>query len=350
MVSLFKPCITSTGPRDAKIVLIGEAPGEQEEIAGIPFVGSSGQLLNDLCKIADIDKSQCFQTNVLFTRPPQNKIEVFCAKRDEGGVITEMPALLPGRYLRDDFRPDLVRLRSELQYICPNLIIALGNTACWAVLRQTAISKIRGTVVASPFGKVLPTYHPAAIFRQWDLRPIVIADLMKARVESEYAEIRRPQRKIIINPDFNAIGDFYARAKSARGIAVDIETSKGQITCIGFAISRTFSLVIPFVDHRVLDKSFWRTAIEEIEAWKWVQRLLSLPQPKIFQNGLYDLQYLRRMKLTITNCLHDTMLIHHAMHPELLKGLGFMGSIYTNEPAWKLMRSRGEDNLKADDE
>lgn len=349
-MSLFKPCIKSTGPTDAKIMFIGEAPGEQEEIAGIPFVGSSGQLLNDLCKIADIDKSQCYQTNVLTTRPPQNKLEQFCAKRDEGGVITEMPALFPGRYLRDDFRPDLERLRSELQSVRPALIVALGNTACWAVLRQTSISKIRGTVVASPYGKVLPTYHPAAIFRQWDLRPIVIADLIKARMESEFKEIRRPQREVIINPDFNTIGSFYSQARNARGISVDIETSKGQITCIGFAISKASAIVIPFVDHRMSDKSYWRTAIEEVEAWKWVQRLLATSQPKIFQNGLYDLQYLRRMKLSVTNCLEDTMILHHAMHPELLKGLGFLGSIYTNEPAWKLMRKRGEDQLKADDE
>ncbi|HUP82053.1 MAG TPA: uracil-DNA glycosylase family protein [Pirellula sp.] len=349
-MTLFKPCIAPTGPTDAKIVLLGEAPGESEEIAGIPFVGSSGQLLSDLCRIADIDKSQCYQTNVLTTRPPQNKLEHFLGKRDEGGVITEMPALLPGRYLRNDFRPDLVRLRSELQSVRPNLIIALGNTACWAVLRQTAISKIRGTVVASQYGKVLPTYHPAAIFRQWDLRPIVIADLMKARMESEYKEIRRPQRQVIINPDFQTIAAFYNQAKSARGIAVDIETSRGQITCIGFAISRNYSLVVPFVDHRMDNNSFWRTLIEEIEAWRWVQRLLNLPQPKIFQNGLYDLQYIRRMKLTVINALEDTMLLHHAMHPELLKGLGFLGSVYTNEPAWKLMRKRGEDNLKADDE
>lgn len=349
-MTFYKPCITSFGPKDAKIVLLGEAPGEQEEIAGIPFVGSSGQLLHDLCKIAEIDKTQCYQTNVLFTRPPQNKMESFCAKRDEGGVITEMPSLFAGRYLRDDFRPDLERLRSELRAVQPNLIVALGNTACWAVLRQTNISKIRGTVVQSPYGKVLPTYHPAAIFRQWDLRPIVIADLIKARMESEFKEIRRPQREVIINPDFQTIAAFYNQAKSARGIAVDIETSKGQITCIGFGTSRSLALVIPFVDHRMADKSYWRTTIEEIEAWKWVQKFLNLPQPKIFQNGLYDTQYLRKVGLTVKNCLEDTMLLHHAMHPELLKGLGFMGSIYTAEPAWKLMRKRGEEVLKSDDD
>lgn len=349
-MSLFKPCITACGPKDAKLVLLGEAPGEQEEIAGIPFVGSSGQLLHDLCKIADIDKSQCYQTNVLWTRPPSNRLEAFSVKRDEGGAITEMPALLPGRYLRDEFRPELQRLRDELHAVRPALIVALGNTACWATLRQTNISKIRGTIVASPFGKVLPTYHPAAIFRQWDLRPVVIADLMKARVEMEFREIRRPQREVIINPDFQAIAAFYSQAKHRQGMSVDIETSGGQITCIGFAISRSSALVIPFVDHRMDDKSYWRTAIEEIEAWKWVQRLLALPVPKIFQNGNFDLQYLRRMKLTVVNSLHDSMLLHHAMHPELLKGLGFMGSIYCNEPAWKLMRRRGDEILKQDDE
>jgi DNA polymerase len=329
---------------------LGEAPGESEEIAGIPFVGSSGQLLHELCKIAEIDKRQCYQTNVLWTRPPNNKLEHFLGTRDDGNIINEMPALSPGRFLRDDFRPELERLRGELQSVHPNLIVALGNTACWAVLRQTNISKIRGTIVASPYGKILPTYHPAAIFRQWDLRPVVIADLMKAKIESEHAQINRPQREIIINPNFETIAAFHAQAKNSKAIAIDIETSRGQITCIGFGISRALALVIPFVDHRMGDKSFWRSAIEEVEAWRWVQRLLMLPNPKIFQNGLYDLQYIRRAGLSVINSLHDTMLLHHAMHPELLKGLGFMGSIYTNEPAWKIMRSRSSDQLKSDDE
>jgi DNA polymerase I-like protein with 3'-5' exonuclease and polymerase domains len=179
---------------------------------------------------------------------------------------------------------------------------------------------------------------------------VVIADLIKAKLESEHAQINRPAREIIINPNFETIAAFYAQAKNSKAIAVDIETSRKQITCIGFGISRSLALVIPFVDHRMGDKSFWRSAIEEIEAWRWVQRLLALPTPKIFQNGLYDLQYIRRVGLSITNSLHDTMLLHHAMHPELLKGLGFLGSIYTNEPAWKIMRNRSSDHLKSDDE
>lgn len=348
-MTLYSPCISSSGPSPAKIAIIGEAPGESEESQGVPFIGYSGKLLDDMLSHAGIDRADCFLTNVLFTRPPSNKIESFCVKRTEPGALTEMPPLLAGRYLKDDFRPELERLFGELRACRPNLIILLGNTACWAVLQKTYISKIRGTIVESRFGKCLPTYHPAAITRQWDLRPIVMADLIKAKLEMDYPEIRRPRREIIIDPTFPEIRAFIERCVSARVLAVDIETRSGQITCIGFARSREEALVIPFVDDRKPGRSYWPSAVEELKAWNYVKELLGLPQPKVLQNGLYDVQYLRKMKLHIHNQLHDSMILHHAMHPEMLKGLGFLGSIYTLESSWKIMRQRGEDQLKRDE-
>lgn len=349
-MTLYKPCIKSVGPVPARIALVGEAPGEDEEKLGIPFVGYSGKLLDELLRTIEIARSECFLTNVLFTRPPNNKLEIFCVKRTEPGAILEMPSLSKGGYLKDDFRPELARLHSELRSVRPNLIVALGNTASWAIIRQTSISKIRGTVVQSEFGKVLPTYHPAAVFRQWDLLPILTADLMKAKREMEFPDVRRPERTIIVDPTLNEIEDYMVfELNRAQAIACDIETRLGQITCIGFAPSSKSALVIPFVDDRKADRSYWQTPELEFHAWRRVQAILQLPAPKIFQNGLYDLQYLRKMKLKVVNPIHDTMLLHHAMHPELLKGLGFMGSIYTNEPAWKLMRKRGEEVLKRDE-
>lgn len=348
--SLYKPCIKAVGPLNAKIMLIGEAPGETEEQMGIPFVGSSGHLLDDMLKQAEILRRDCYLTNVFFTRPPQNKLEKFCVSKKEPGAVTSMPALSKGGYIRNDFLPELERLRHEIQSVRPAIIICLGNTAAWAVLRQTSISKIRGTIVQSQYGiKALPTYHPAAIFRQWELRPIVVADLMKAKIESEFAEIRRPERIIIVDPSFDDIAEFYYKAERAPLMSVDIETKKGQITCIGFAISKSLALVIPFVDERRQDKNHWGSLEAECRAMWWTQKLLNLPAGKIFQNGLYDLQYLRKYRFTVANCIEDTMLLHHALHPELLKGLGFMGSVYTSEPAWKLMRQRGEEVLKRDE-
>ena len=72
---------------------------------------------------------------------------------------------------------------------------------------------------------------------------------------------------------------------------------------------------------------------------------------KLGQNYLYDLQYILPMGISPTRVARDTMLLHHAWFPELQKGLGFLGSIYTSEPAWKLMRrQRKVDQMEKRDE
>jgi DNA polymerase I-like protein with 3'-5' exonuclease and polymerase domains len=79
-----------------------------------------------------------------------------------------------------------------------------------------------------------------------------------------------------------------------------------------------------------------------------VQALLESEIPKVFQNGMFDINYLTRAGIYVRNCAHDTMLLHHVLYPELPKGLGFLGSIYSNESAWKLLRKHGEE-LKRDE-
>ncbi len=75
--------------------------------------------------------------------------------------------------------------------------------------------------------------------------------------------------------------------------------------------------------------------------------VLEGPWPLLFQNGMYDLQYLYKMGFRPRACLEDTMLLHHSLFPELQKGLGFLGSVYSNEAAWKLMRK--QDSFKKDE-
>jgi hypothetical protein len=163
---------------------------------------------------------------------------------------------------------------------------------------------------------------------------------MKAGREAAFAEIRRPARSVIINPTLQDIRDWSAEvlADPPPVLAVDIETGQNQIKCIGFARSRSAAIVIPFVDLGRPDGSYWPSAHDERLAWELVQGLLAAPCPKVFQNGMYDLQWLRRLPLAPTHCTEDTMLLHHSLYPELQKGLGFLGSIYTSESSWKLMR------------
>jgi DNA polymerase len=343
---MLKPCIQATGPKDAKLVLIGEAPGAQEELAGVPFVGYSGQELDRMLLEAGILRRECYLTNVLFTRPPDNKFDALLVKKKELPDGYSLPPVSQGRYLPPEFVPELDRLHAELRTVRPNLIVALGAKALWACIGKSTIGAMRGAVCETPFGKLLATYHPAAMLRDWSLRPIIVADLIKASHERTFPHIIRPVRMVIKDPTFSEIEEYYLKAKEAEYMAVDIETKNRRITAIGFAISKVEALHIPFYKPHPTEPHYWSEADERL-AWRWVARLLSLPAKKIFQNGLYDLQYLFKMGLRVVNCAEDTMLMHHALYPELPKSLGFMGSIYTNEAAWKLMRKGQEE--KAND-
>lgn len=357
MNSLPIPCCKPAGPTTGvKIALVGEAPGKQEELLGTPFVGSSGQELTRMLSDAGIDRKECYLTNVFLSRPPGNKLDAYCGKKAEvGGKSYTLPPLRQGKYIRPEHLPELDRLAEELSHVRPNVVIALGGTASWALLQNPKITTIRGTVAEStlvPGLKVLSTFHPAAILRQWGNRPVVIADLMKALKESEFPEIRRPPRELWLEPTLEDIGEFVVRfLDPAKKITYDIETAHDMITCIGFAGDSEHALCIPFVDRRNPIYSYWDSPAKEIQAWRWVKHVLSLPQPKEAQNGLYDIQWLwRKMGIAPRNSTLDTILQAHALQPELPKGLGFLGSIYTNEASWKEMRKvKGKDIVKKDD-
>ena len=358
------PFEASSGPRNARIALVGEAFGEQEALLGKPFAGSSGQELTRLLGEAGIKRSECFLTNVIACRPYtmtevgpmySNNFDLFCGSKAEvGGRAYTHEKIKQGKYLRPEFFSELDRLHAELSEVRPNIVVALGGKASWALLGNSAISRIRGTVAPSTFVpglKVLPTYHPSYLFQVWSDRPVVLVDLKKALRESEFPEFRRPEREVVVSPTLSELAAWVdaTLAKPPALLSCDIETTGGQIESIGFARSRKESLVCPFILRSPL-RSYWPSEIEELAAREQCQRLLASGIPLLGQNFLYDMQYLLRENFVLANVAHDTMLRHHVMYPELQKGLGFLGSIYTNEPAWKLMRHRKkEEELKRDE-
>lgn len=335
------------------IAIVGEAWGESEEQERAPFVGAAGYELTRMLADAGIHRADCFLTNVFNIHPPKNDVEWFCGPRAE--ALAGYPYLVKGKYVREEFAPELDRLAQELIDTNPNLVLALGNTAAWALLGTTGITKFRGTISTSTHTvsgfKVLPAYHPAAILRQWEYRHVTVLDFKKAKLEAAYPEIVRPSREIWIEPTLDDLRDFGLRyIHGARRLSVDIETAGTQVTCIGFAPSEKLAIVIPFVDPRRARRSYWPTKADELAAWRVVRDWLLLPIPKTFQNGLYDISFLwRSYRIKVANPEHDTMLLHHALQPESPKSLGFLGSVYTNEPAWKLMREKKTKTLKGDE-
>jgi uracil-DNA glycosylase len=368
------------GSQTPKVLFLGEAFGEREEIYQSPFCGSAGQELFRMISSAGAfghpeamthiletmregdrwiefrrqwaEKAGVAFTNVFSFRPPANNIEALCAKRGE--VSHSLAPIKMGQYIRDEYLDGVRALRAMIGALRPNLVVLLGNIPSWALLNQTAISSIRGAITESglfdPPIKVLPTYHPAAVLRQWSLRPIVIADLIKATREAEYPEVRRPHRKILINPTIEEVESWTEDTirLSPSWLSIDCETAKHQITCVSIAQSPSNAIVIPFVkmtrDVRgaVIPtwENYWPDFSHEFRAWKALTRLCHCGIPKLGQNFIYDIQYLRKHGIHPRPLGHDSMLLHHALYPELQKGLGFLGSIYSNEPAWKLMRRK----------
>jgi uracil-DNA glycosylase len=338
-----------------RIALVGEAWGEKEELERRPFVGPAGWMLNTMLRDAGISRDECFLTNVFNLRPkPNNKIDNLCASKKE--VRHALPPLSSGKYVRDEFLPELDRLYRELTEVDPNVIVCLGGTASWAVLRDGRISKLRGAIANSPIlagKKCLPTFHPSYILQGGhEARHVTVLDLQKARRESEFPEIRRTSRTIFTEPSLAELDWFLEHhIVPTQRMAVDIETKDDRITCIGFAPRHDIALVVPFEDMRKPRWAYWATLDEELKAWAWVKRALDTPTEKIFQNGMFDMSRLwRGYGITVRNATHDTMLLHHALQPESPKALDFLGSIYTNEAAWKLsIRLKHKATIKRED-
>lgn len=362
----------TNGPRDAKVVLVGEAWGENEELLKVPFVGWSGYELSKMLFEAGLVQEEplaqtsfsnmmlaewwkrqgLLLTNVFAFRPPENKLAHISGKKAQVGAGYWRQPLSKTGYILPEYLCELERLKEELLAYDRHCIVALGAVAAWALMNNPKITSIRGVAgtasALAPSLKVLATYHPAGILRNWSWRTIAVADLKKVAIrESTFSEVRRPERSVLINPNLHDVREWFKRPVLL--YSVDTETKRGQIEMVGFARSPRDAIVIPLVDFRKENYSYWSPE-EEVEIYKIIRDVLQGPIPKLGQNFLYDLQYfIRALKIRPRNCREDTMLLSHALTPEMPKSLGFLGSIHTNEASWKLWHSKQHEELKREE-
>ncbi len=145
------------GNAQADVVFIGEAPGKNEDLQGIPFVGAAGKFLDQMLAAANLQRGDIYITNIVKYRPPSN--------RD------------PKPEEKRAFWPFLVR---ELQIIKPRIIVTLGRHSMEYFLPNAKISEIHGKPKRVTFGDiklvVLPLYHPAAALYNGDLKATLLED------------------------------------------------------------------------------------------------------------------------------------------------------------------------------
>jgi uracil-DNA glycosylase family 4 len=303
--------------------LVGEAPGQDEELMREPFVGASGRLLKALCSSANILPSACLIANVCQFRPPGNDISAF----DWNG---------------QQIQQGLLALKADISSFDPHVVLLLGATPLRAAGASFTVSEYRGSIfncadTDSPFygKKCLSTYHPAAVLRNYEWAPLLAFDLQRARHQSTFPDLRLPQRTLLTNLSADEIIYRLSSIRPGELVSIDIEggipPNYGGVTCVGVSTSADSGFI---VNHNDFPDS------ERVRIVKALVRLLGDSAiPKVLQNSLYDnfvLSWLWRAP--IRNVVHDTMLSGWEIYPELPKGLGTQASIWTEEPYYKFER------------
>lgn len=161
-----KQVVVATGVASARLMLVGEGPGAEEDLQGEPFVGKAGQLLDRILAAGGFSRrSNVYITNVVKCRPPENRIP----------SEEERQACLP-------------ILRQQYRILKPTIIMLLGATAVQGLLDpQARITKMRGNWVEKNGVWFMPTFHPAALLRNEQLKKDVWQDLKQ--VVLKYREL-----------------------------------------------------------------------------------------------------------------------------------------------------------------
>lgn len=342
------------------IFFLVDAPSDEDQIKGRPLVGSAGHLLSRALRAAGLADSgdipagfepmMLGETRRLLWERRAHSFATFF----RGAPPCDPPT--PAAHACE-----LSVLASLLAAQRPNVLVPVGEVALWSVTGRTSIDDWRGAVrLVAPNApimsvvteapeaaqtaawltrlKILPTYPPERIGRQYKILGTLIADLMKVKHEARTPEHTPLEIAVWLEPDLADLDRFERdHIASSDLLTLDIETALGQIVCVQIGTDDRTCLVLPFVDYRRSDRCYWGTADLEIAAWGWLRRVLDTPTPKLGQNfAAYDAYWLLdKAGLTVRNYKHDLRLIHHILQPELPKTLAYMGSLYSKMPRWK---------------
>ena len=151
--------VFGVGARDTQIMFIGEGPGEQEDLQGIPFVGPAGKLLDDMLSIIDLNRHNCYIANIVKCRPPRN--------RDPQ---------------EDEQLACIGYLRNQVALIQPKVIVCLGRIAAKRIIDPDyRITREHGSWIFRNGIWMTAIYHPSALLRDVTKRPETFEDLLSIR-------------------------------------------------------------------------------------------------------------------------------------------------------------------------
>jgi len=307
--------VKGEGPLDAKIVLIGEAPGKTEDMLKRPFMGASGNLLGDWWRELGLPRNQVRIDNLLQVMPPGGKIE-----------NAEVDTIVKGVH----------DLRDRISKLSSCVLVPTGNYATFALTgkgkvkaalrkalgeeitateaeRKAGITSLRGSTY--PYTdlngrqcKLIPTIHPSWFLHGNKHRQeVAYADWKRIIRESTSPSYAPLHRTHIIEPtehDVQKYVKFVRYHEKELRIALDIETWGNTLTCVGFSHAPDYSITIR-TDSKATKQTFL----------PYITDLCQSSCEKILQNGLYDYYWLAAEGVKPVNWQWDTMAMAHAINP-----------------------------------
>jgi uracil-DNA glycosylase len=327
----YVPGIGSVTPN---LMIIGEAPGKYEDEQGIPFVGPTGKLLDEFLFKAGIRRSDCYITNVVKYRPPLNDLKkLHLIDIDIGQSMQEL-------------------WDNEINKLCPNCILAVGDLALQAVCDVSGILNYRGSILTARDGhtKVVPTIHPAALFSHksgegedeesrgglsWVYTKLIEADIIRAAEESLTKTLNLPERNLLIARNSLDVHRFFREYEKLDLAASDIESINCVPVCVGFAFNKYHAISIPLL------KSIGNNRLTDMgdneldECWREIDKQLRRSR-LIGHNFMYDEYKLSLIGYECPRVISDTLIKTRVIFPELPdKRLCVVSSLWTREPYYK---------------
>lgn len=320
------------GNPKSPVCIVGEAPGADEDRGGLPFIGYSGQLLDQMLREAGFNAQDIYYTNPFKARPPDNDIK----RIEELGI--------PLNLYTDQFFEELRSYR-------PTIIVACGKTPANLLCPETkpksykgkedekeGFGSWRGSLLISPFldfpHYVIPMYHPAFVLRNYAEREICVFILSRAFEELTHWKLKGslnplPVRQLITNPSFGDAEHYLRRCiSSTEPVSIDIELLRRKIPyTVSFAISPTDAISMSFWNYK---------ASELIILWRRMDEIFSSKR-QVGQNYTsFDCHWLRAMGFNVNlSLVEDTLILHHILWPGFRHKLEFLGMQYTRQPFWK---------------
>lgn len=311
--------VEHTGSASLRVMLIGEAGGEEEASSGFAFQGKAGSYLNRVLSRIGIQRSELWVSNVCACRPPGNRVP----------TATEQLNCRP-------------RLDDEIKQSNVKVLVPLGGTALHALTGYKEITRYRGYVMPGPNATwVVPTFHPSYLLPRPGQKDtskfvgVVGLDILKA-IEIARNGYGRREFNILEDPPVDVFATFVDEALGSKSsyLSVDIETpGRGDeedsewsthIDRIGFAFRDDYAASVPFLPP-------WMPLI---------RRLLGSDMPKVFWNGnAFDIPIILQNGLPVNGERYDGMWAWHMLQSDLPKKLEFVSSFFCSDrlQPWKHM-------------